>query len=393
MTADRTGLAASWRGAVQLAESRPTVVLALLLLVVLASRIAALPASIWEQDEAYLAMAVQRFDPANGVPQPPWSPLWLVLGHARHVPRVRRHALAPAPEPHRRHGDPAAACRALGRAARPWARRARGAAVPRRAGGVAQRRPRTDRDGGGGGAGRDVRLLVSGEAGRPGARLGIAGRCRRTAGAAAAPAGSGAAGSRRPRDRPRCARAPASRRTGGGARARGRRRHGGGGRRGGAPGGEPRPPSRAPLRPARQRLVRFLRLRHRPRPCPPGSGRRLGGARPGRRRRAAARGAAAAPPRCRAAGGAARRGARGVRRRQPAARALLRSDPRALVRAGRRRCRRAARPRRARGGRCRDRRVRVAGRPRARPLSQSAVAAGRRTACSRRSASARPVRS
>jgi hypothetical protein len=62
------------------AARRGAAALAALLALVLASRLAALPASIWEQDEAYLAMAVQHFDPANGVPQPPWSPLWLALG-------------------------------------------------------------------------------------------------------------------------------------------------------------------------------------------------------------------------------------------------------------------------------------------------------------------------
>jgi hypothetical protein len=56
--------------------------LAVLLLAVLETRLAALPASIWEQDEAWLALAAARFDPAEGVPQPPWSPLWVALGHA-----------------------------------------------------------------------------------------------------------------------------------------------------------------------------------------------------------------------------------------------------------------------------------------------------------------------
>ena len=70
VTAERTGFAA-----------RAGAVLAVMLAVVLASRIAALPASIWEQDEAWLALAVERFDPAAGVPQPPWSPLWLAAGY------------------------------------------------------------------------------------------------------------------------------------------------------------------------------------------------------------------------------------------------------------------------------------------------------------------------
>jgi hypothetical protein len=70
----------SSRSPVSPRATKQTVALALLLALVLASRLAALPASIWEQDEAYLAMAVKHFDPANGLPQPPWSPLWLALG-------------------------------------------------------------------------------------------------------------------------------------------------------------------------------------------------------------------------------------------------------------------------------------------------------------------------
>jgi hypothetical protein len=63
-------------------DRRFTATMLVLLLAVLASRIAALPASIWEQDEAWLALAAAHFDPAEGVPQPPWSPLWVALGHA-----------------------------------------------------------------------------------------------------------------------------------------------------------------------------------------------------------------------------------------------------------------------------------------------------------------------
>jgi hypothetical protein len=51
-----------------------------LLLVVAASRIAAFPASIWDQDEAYLGLAVAGFDPAANRPHPPWFPLWVAAG-------------------------------------------------------------------------------------------------------------------------------------------------------------------------------------------------------------------------------------------------------------------------------------------------------------------------
>lgn len=52
----------------------------LLLLAVAASRIAAFPASIWDQDEAYLGLAVADFDPAANRPHPPWFPLWVAAG-------------------------------------------------------------------------------------------------------------------------------------------------------------------------------------------------------------------------------------------------------------------------------------------------------------------------
>lgn len=64
------------------AARRRLLATALLLVAALASRLAALPASVWEQDEAWLALAVEHFDPVGGVPQPPWSPLWLALGWA-----------------------------------------------------------------------------------------------------------------------------------------------------------------------------------------------------------------------------------------------------------------------------------------------------------------------
>jgi hypothetical protein len=51
-----------------------------LLAALLVSRLAVLPASIWEQDEAYFAAAVARFEPLHNQPHPPWFPLWIVLG-------------------------------------------------------------------------------------------------------------------------------------------------------------------------------------------------------------------------------------------------------------------------------------------------------------------------
>jgi hypothetical protein len=52
----------------------------LLLLAVAASRVVAFPASIWDQDEAYLGLAVAGFDPAANRPHPPWFPLWVAVG-------------------------------------------------------------------------------------------------------------------------------------------------------------------------------------------------------------------------------------------------------------------------------------------------------------------------
>ena len=49
---------------------------------VVGSRLLALPASIWEQDEAYFASAVVDFAPAQNRPHPPWFPLWIALGKA-----------------------------------------------------------------------------------------------------------------------------------------------------------------------------------------------------------------------------------------------------------------------------------------------------------------------
>ncbi|HQN97073.1 MAG TPA: hypothetical protein PLM61_11920 [Thermoanaerobaculales bacterium] len=52
----------------------------LLLLLLAASRFAAFPASIWDQDEAYLGLGVADFDPAANRPHPPWFPLWVAAG-------------------------------------------------------------------------------------------------------------------------------------------------------------------------------------------------------------------------------------------------------------------------------------------------------------------------
>lgn len=52
----------------------------LLLLAVAASRVVAFPASIWDQDEAYLGLAVAGFDPEANRPHPPWFPLWVAVG-------------------------------------------------------------------------------------------------------------------------------------------------------------------------------------------------------------------------------------------------------------------------------------------------------------------------
>jgi hypothetical protein len=58
---------------------------ALLVVVLAASRLAAFPASIWEQDEAYFGCAVIEFDVSAHHPHPPWFPLWVALGKAVHV--------------------------------------------------------------------------------------------------------------------------------------------------------------------------------------------------------------------------------------------------------------------------------------------------------------------
>lgn len=75
-----------------LAERRLDLVLSLALLALLAlSRLAAFPASIWEQDEAYFSAAVVALDVSRQHPQPPWCPLWIRLGRL-----VRACGAAPA---------------------------------------------------------------------------------------------------------------------------------------------------------------------------------------------------------------------------------------------------------------------------------------------------------
>jgi len=53
---------------------------ALLVVAVLVSRVAAVPASVAEQDEAYLAAAVLDLDPTSDRPFPPWAFGWIALG-------------------------------------------------------------------------------------------------------------------------------------------------------------------------------------------------------------------------------------------------------------------------------------------------------------------------
>jgi len=53
-----------------------------LLLILVASRFAAFPASIWEQDEAYFGCGVVKFEATANHPHPPWFPLWMAVGKA-----------------------------------------------------------------------------------------------------------------------------------------------------------------------------------------------------------------------------------------------------------------------------------------------------------------------
>jgi hypothetical protein len=69
-----------------LADRRLDLVLTVLLItLVLASRIAAFPASIWEQDEAVFAAAILDFDATDNRPHPPWFPLWIGMGKLVHL--------------------------------------------------------------------------------------------------------------------------------------------------------------------------------------------------------------------------------------------------------------------------------------------------------------------
>jgi hypothetical protein len=53
--------------------------------VIIGCRIAAFPGSIWDQDEAYFAVAVVDFDPAENHPHPPWFPLFIGLAKIPHA--------------------------------------------------------------------------------------------------------------------------------------------------------------------------------------------------------------------------------------------------------------------------------------------------------------------
>lgn len=61
------------------------VVSAAVVLALVVSRLLVLPASIWEQDEAYFAASVVDFDPLRNHPHPPWFPLWVLLGKLAHL--------------------------------------------------------------------------------------------------------------------------------------------------------------------------------------------------------------------------------------------------------------------------------------------------------------------
>lgn len=60
----------------------------LLIVVVVASRLIAFPATIWEQDEAVFAAAVLDFDATDNRPHPPWFPLWIGMGKLIHLAGV-----------------------------------------------------------------------------------------------------------------------------------------------------------------------------------------------------------------------------------------------------------------------------------------------------------------
>jgi hypothetical protein len=56
-----------------------------LIVIVIGSRAAAFPISIWEQDEALFAGALLDFDPTDNLPHPPWFPLWVGIGKLVHL--------------------------------------------------------------------------------------------------------------------------------------------------------------------------------------------------------------------------------------------------------------------------------------------------------------------
>ena len=52
------------------------------------SRLVVIPASIWEQDEAYFAAAVVEISIGDSQPHPPFFPLWIGLGKLVHLAGV-----------------------------------------------------------------------------------------------------------------------------------------------------------------------------------------------------------------------------------------------------------------------------------------------------------------
>ncbi len=61
---------------------------AVLVVVVVSSRLIAFPATIWEQDEAVFAAAILDFDATDNRPHPPWFPLWIGMGKLVHLAGV-----------------------------------------------------------------------------------------------------------------------------------------------------------------------------------------------------------------------------------------------------------------------------------------------------------------
>ena len=65
--------------------TRHGALVAAIFVAVCTSRAVLFPASIWEQDEAYLAAAVIEIDLAESAPHPPFFPLWVGLGKVLHL--------------------------------------------------------------------------------------------------------------------------------------------------------------------------------------------------------------------------------------------------------------------------------------------------------------------